>query len=54
MPTHIKIMVSIITLLVGAVFYYLEGRYGEAHIANIAAGVKRIHGFGDVDISRSW
>ena len=39
MPTHIKIMVSIVTLLVGAVFYYLEGQHGEAHIANVAAGL---------------
>ncbi len=39
MPTHIKIIVSIVTLLVGAAFYHLEGQYGQANVANIAGGL---------------
>lgn len=37
MPTHIKIMVSVLTLLAGAVFYYFESRYGQARVAMVAA-----------------
>ena len=33
MPTHIKIFVSIATLIVGTVFYYFETDYGQARIA---------------------
>lgn len=39
MPTHIKIIVSIVTLLVGATFYLLEGQHGDAHVANVAGGL---------------
>lgn len=39
MPTHIKIMVSVITLLIGAAFYHLEGKFGEAQVANVAAAL---------------
>ena len=35
MPTHIKIMVSIVTLLVGAVFFYFENDLGQAHVAKV-------------------
>ena len=37
MPTHIKIMVSIITLIVGAVFYHLESGTGRADVATVGA-----------------
>ena len=37
MPTHIKIVVSILTLLAGAVFYYFETQYGQARVATVAA-----------------
>lgn len=37
MPTHIKIIVSIITLLVGAAFYHFETAFGQAHVANVGA-----------------
>jgi len=37
MPTHIKLIVSIITLLVGATFYHLESKYGQAHVAGAGA-----------------
>ena len=36
MPTHIKIIVSVLTLLVGAVFYHFENIYGQATVANVA------------------
>ncbi|UCD67985.1 MAG: hypothetical protein JSW48_14500 [Betaproteobacteria bacterium] len=39
MPTHIKIIVSILTLLAGAAFYYFEGRYGQAHVATVGAAL---------------
>lgn len=39
MPTHIKIIVSIVTLIVGAVFYYLESGSGQAHVAVVGAGL---------------
>ena len=35
MPTHIKIIVSALTLLVGAIFYLLESRFGQAHVATV-------------------
>jgi hypothetical protein len=37
MPTHIKIIVSVLTLLAGAVFYYFETRYGQQRVATVAA-----------------
>lgn len=37
MPTHIKIFVSVLTLLAGAVFYFLESQYGQAHVATVGA-----------------
>ncbi|MGR8946728.1 MAG: hypothetical protein ACU84Q_01685 [Gammaproteobacteria bacterium] len=37
MPTHIKIIVSIVTLIVGAVFFYLENSLGQAHVAKVGA-----------------
>ena len=39
MPVHIKIMVSIITLIVGALFLYFENRYGQFTIGLIGAGL---------------
>jgi len=36
MPTHIKIIVSILTLLVGAIFYHCESDLGQSHVANVA------------------
>ena len=35
MPTHIKIMVSVITLIVGAVFFYLERGAGDIQVATV-------------------
>ena len=35
MPTHIKIIVSIVTLLVGATFFYLENAWGQASVAKV-------------------
>ena len=37
MPTHIKIIVSVLTLLAGVVFYYFETQYGQARVAQVAA-----------------
>ena len=37
MPTHIKIIVSVLTLLAGAIFYYFETQYGQAHVATVGA-----------------
>jgi len=37
MPTHIKIIVSVITLLVGVIFYHFETGSGQAHVANVGA-----------------
>lgn len=37
MPTHIKIIVSILTLLVGAAFYHFEAQYGQASVATVGA-----------------
>ena len=39
MPTHVKIIVSIITLLAGAVFFWFENAHGEAHVAAVGAGL---------------
>ena len=39
MPVHIKLIVSIITLIVGALFLYLENRYGQFSIGLIGAGL---------------
>lgn len=33
MPVHIKAMLSILTLIVGIVFWYFEGLYGQSHVA---------------------
>ena len=37
MPTHIKLIVSVLTLLAGAIFYYFETQYGQAHVAMVGA-----------------
>ena len=39
MPIHIKIMVSVIPLIVGAVFYYLESGAGQANVATVGGGI---------------
>ena len=39
MPVHIKIVVSVITLIVGALFLYFEIRYGQFPIGLIGAGL---------------
>lgn len=39
MPAHIKIVVSVITLIVGLLFYYFESRYGEAVLGWAGAGL---------------
>ena len=39
MPTHIKIIVSLITLAVGAAFYFLEQDHGQAHVATVGASL---------------
>ena len=35
MPTHIKIIVSIVTLLIGAAFFYFENAWGQANVARV-------------------
>jgi hypothetical protein len=35
MPTHIKIFVSLLTLLVGGAFYYFENLYGQPLVARV-------------------
>jgi len=35
MPTHIKIIVSVLTLLVGMIFYYFESQYGQGKVATV-------------------
>lgn len=37
MPTHIKIIVSALTLIAGAVFYFFESQYGQSHVAIVGA-----------------
>ena len=39
MPVHIKIIVSVITLIVGAMFLYFENRYGQVAVGLIGAGL---------------
>ncbi len=39
MPVHIKIMVSVLTLLVGAIFYHFESLYGEALVARVGGAL---------------
>ena len=39
MPVHIKIVVSVITLIVGAMFLYFENRYGQFAVGLIGAGL---------------
>ena len=39
MPMHIKIMVSVITLVVGVVFYFLESDSGQSHVAAVGAAL---------------
>ncbi len=39
MPTHIKIIVSVLTLFAGAIFYYFETQYGQAHVATVGAAL---------------
>ena len=41
MPVHIKLMVSALTLVAGAGFYYFENLYGESDIA-LVGGVLAI------------
>ena len=42
MPVHIKLTVSIITLIVGALFLYFENRYGQFSIGLIGAGLAAV------------
>lgn len=37
MPKPIKIVVSILVLIVGALFYYFENAYGQSHVAVVGA-----------------
>ena len=39
MPVHIKIVVSVITLIVGALFLYFEARYGQFSVGLFGAGL---------------
>ena len=39
MPVHIKIIVSIVTLIVGALFLYFENRYGQVFVGLVGAGL---------------
>jgi len=38
-PTHIKIIVSVITLVVGGMFYLLERHYGETVLGWVGIGL---------------
>ena len=39
MPIHIKIIVSIITLVVGATFFYFEILHGQMSVGLVGAGL---------------
>lgn len=39
MPKHIKIMVSAITLIVGALFMYFENTYGQPDVALVGGAL---------------
>ena len=39
MPIHIKVIVSIITLVVGAVFLYFEKLHGQMSVGLVGAGL---------------
>jgi len=39
MPTHIKIIVSVITLVVGVAFYFSESHYGETILGWVGIGL---------------
>lgn len=39
MPTHIKIFVSLLTLLVGAAFFYFESQYGQPRVARVGGAL---------------
>lgn len=39
MPTHIKIAVSLLTLIVGIAFFYFESQHGQSKIAWAGAGL---------------
>lgn len=39
MPIHIKIIVSIITLVVGAAFFYFEILHGQMSVGLVGAGL---------------
>lgn len=39
MPKHIKIIVSLFTLLVGAAFHYFENTYGQSSVAMVGAAL---------------
>ena len=39
MPTHIKIIVSVITLVVGGAFYFSESYYGETALGWVGIGL---------------
>lgn len=39
MPKHIKIMVSAITLIVGALFMYFEKTYGQPDVALVGGAL---------------
>ena len=43
MPIHIKIIVSIITLVVGAVFLYFEILHSQMSVGLVGAGLSLIH-----------
>ena len=37
MPTHIKIIVSALTILLGAIFFHFESQFGQSHVALVGA-----------------
>lgn len=39
MPTHIKFILSLLVLVVGAVFFHFESVYGQVHVATAGAGL---------------
>lgn len=39
MPTHIKVIVSILVLMVGIIFHYFETTFGQGHVAIVGIGL---------------
>ena len=53
MPTHIKIIVSVVTLIVGAIFFYFENMLGDFLSFGSGLGAVESGGVGLGSIFRS-